>query len=108
MSTVLDDIKPADLGFDPHKFPEYRRIQLEAVELVTQNEKRFTALSIPPGGGKTLVAATIHRLTGWRTLALTITKGLMGQYKDTIDGADIRGKQNYECAELKMNCGDGA
>ena len=110
-ATSLDDFKPSDLGFDHERFPSYRQIQLEAIEQATSGEERFQALTIPTGGGKSLVAASIHKLTGWRTVILTSTLGLQSQYMrdfEHIGLTDIRGKANYKCQDFEdMTCRDG-
>lgn len=111
MSTILDMLRPEDLGFEGNRFKSYRPIQLEAIEQVSESEARFQGLALPTGAGKSLVAASIHRLTGWRTVILTSTKGLQEQYLrdfEQIGMRDIRGKLNYQCGQFeKLKCGDG-
>lgn len=103
--------KPIDLGF-PESFTEFRDCQHEAFEFALTTEKRFVALGIPPGGGKSAVAFGLAKLFGGRTTILTATHGLEDQYVETLnsDGririSHIRGRRNYPCWE-GGNCDDG-
>ena len=65
---------------------------------------RVVALSIPTGGGKSLVAWALALISGHRTLFLTPTKALQDQYErtlarqtETVHAADIRGQNAYVC-----------
>lgn len=100
-------MSPSDLGF-PECFSEFRPAQEEAIEYSLTSEKRFTALGAPPGLGKSLIAAALAKLLGGRTIILTATLGLQGQYQGMgIPGMrDIRGRSNYPCWE-GGNCEDG-
>ena len=105
----VEGLSPKDLGIS--NFPEYRRIQLEAIEFMVCNELRFTAMSIPTGGGKSLIAFSLHKYTGLRTAILTATLALQSQYfKDLgCDGlVDVRGRSNYQCVDFQDgNCAEG-
>lgn len=101
---------PQDLGF-PDSFSEFRSCQHEAFEHVLTSDKRFIALGIPPGGGKSGVAVGLAKLLGGRTTILTATHGLEDQYLETFNAgseriAHIRGRRNYPCWE-GGNCDDG-
>lgn len=109
MSRLLDEFTPADFGLD--RFETYRDIQKEAIEQAVYGEKRFQALALPTGAGKSLVAVSAAKLSGWKTVILTSTKGLQSQYLDDFERygmADIRGKANYRCKDVaNFNCRDG-
>lgn len=120
---------PQDLGL-PEKFKEFRVGQVEAIEYVLESTKRFNALSIPTGGGKSLAAISIALLNPKRTTILTSTRGLQDQYNsdfyldedkylsvisnlttgDIVPRTitDLRGKSNYQCQSFpKLNCKEG-
>lgn len=98
----LAEFEPVELGL-PEKFTQFRPAQLEAVEQILNNDKRFQALALPTGSGKTLIAMAAAKATGLRTAILTSTLGLMRQYeKDFLDLVAIRGKANYECQGSKQ------
>lgn len=112
IETTLTGLVPSDLELKG--FKEYRQIQLEAIEQVLGGSQRFQALALPTGAGKSLVAASIQKLTGWRTVVLTSTKGLQAQYLSDFEKAglrDIRGKNNYPCQDRRLpgelSCRDG-
>lgn len=104
-------LQPIDLGF-PDSFEEFRPCQHEAFEFALTSEKRFIAMGIPPGGGKSGVAVGLAKLFGGRTIILTATHGLEDQYNGTFNTDDrerlahIRGRRNYACWE-GGNCDDG-
>ena len=108
---MLEGLTPSDLGFDPVQFPSYRPIQLEAIEQAAYGDKRVQGLCAPTGCGKSLVATTIQRLTGWRTAITTPLKGHQDQYGENFESiglCDIRGKTNYQCQDRRdLTCRDG-
>jgi Rad3-related DNA helicase len=121
MSTLeqLDGLTPNDLGFDTADFKSFRvnpstgqQVQLEAIEFGVTCSKRFVGINAATGLGKTLIAASIAKLTGMRTVILTATKGLQEQYKNSLGKyglVDIRGRSNYECSDYgNLNCKSGA
>ena len=57
---------PAACGA-PASFLEWRQGQPEAICHVVDSPQRISALVLPTGSGKSLVAATLATLTGWRT-----------------------------------------
>lgn len=108
---VLDDLRPVDLGLDA--FAEFRHIQLQAIEQILYSDERFVGLALPAGAGKSLVAAAIPKLTGWRTVLLTSSRGLQAQYATEFPWFyPISGRQNYPCTswppENEVNCDEGA
>jgi Rad3-related DNA helicase len=106
----LSQYTPAELGL-PEKFDQFRPCQVEAVEWAADQERRrFVGLGLPPGSGKSLIAAALAKVTGMRTAVLTATKALQEQYAaDFLDLVDIRGKANYRCADkANVSCRFGA
>lgn len=95
--------EPRLLGAPDH-FPSWRPEQEDAIWAVTGSDKRFNALGMPTGSGKSLASVVAGQLLGARTLVLTSTKGLQEQYSrdfTTVGMEDIRGMNNYRCAELE-------
>lgn len=90
---------PADFGLH---YPSWREGQEDAVSEVLANDKRFTALCLATGAGKTGVYMTLAQMEEGRTAILTMTKPLQKQIGDEFNfTTDIRGKGNYPCIELQ-------
>lgn len=99
---------PADFGFGD-EFPEFRKdprngreVQLEAIEFAAYSDKRFVGMSVPTGVGKSLIAVTVQKLSGLRTVVLTGTKGLQSQYQNSFSKyglVTIMGRSNYRCGD---------
>ena len=93
---------PAACGA-PASFLEWRQGQPEAICHVVDSPQRISALVLPTGSGKSLVAATLATLTGWRTAILTSTKGLQDQIGAAFAETglnDLRGQTAYRCRAL--------
>lgn len=91
-------MKPKDLGL-PARFKSWRPGQLDAVMDAAADDKRFVALAMPTGSGKSAVYMAIAHLMG-RTAILTSTKGLQDQLMREFkrEGlAEVRGQNNYTC-----------
>jgi len=88
----------------PPDFAQWRAGQPGAVCHVVDSPARVCGLVLPTGSGKSLVAATIATLTGWRTAILTSTKGLQDQIHSTFHATgivDLRGQTAYPCRALE-------
>ena len=101
--SILDDVSPEDLGFDPVKFPSYRDVQRQAAQWMMYGDegrgtRRFMAAGIPAGGGKSALAVTLGELSGGKYAIITATKGLENQYVDDCPQlVNVRGRRNYRC-----------
>ena len=106
------DLTPEDIGVDIAQFPTLRKEQLEAWEFVMSNDTRVSALAMPPGAGKSLMAWGLANLMGLRSVFVTATKGLQEQYKRDFGRygmVDIRGRKNYQCQDFDhLDCQGGA
>lgn len=92
---------PTDFDLPAH-FSSYRPAQEQALLHALADDKRITAMQLPTGIGKSLIAATIAKHLG-RTAILTGTLGLMEQYGTDFRPSglcDIRGRSNYVCDTL--------
>jgi Rad3-related DNA helicase len=118
VETGRGGVRPSDLGFGP-EFPDYRvnprnqqPVQWEAIEFAALSDARFIGISVPTGVGKSLAAASIHKLTCLRTVTLTATRALQAQYKKDFERYglfDIQGRSNYSCLEWdNLDCRSGA
>lgn len=90
---------PCALGA-PRKFTRFHAQQYDVLMRFLDSRKRFFALSLPAGSGKTLLAWSFAAMTGMRTLILTSTRQLMVQYMTDFEHhrlVDIKGQQNYVC-----------
>lgn len=96
MSTFV----PCDIGLPSH-FTDWRPKQLDAVNFITDTDKRFIATCAPTGFGKSLMYMAAAYLSGMRTVVLTSTKGLQDQIARDFEtiSTDIRGMQNYLCSQ---------
>lgn len=91
------DYCPQDLGLPP-RYESFRDTQSEAIEYALyDSQKRFTALGLPTGSGKTAAAIAISKLMGVKAVYLTATRGLEDQVSGEFDIVDVRGKANYGC-----------
>lgn len=103
MPSLFSSIVPADLNL-PTRFTEFREAQGQAIDYVlyeTDDKKKFTALGLPTGSGKSLLGMAIARVTDLKAVYTTATKGLEDQIcKDFEESGvkDVRGKNNYTCA----------
>lgn len=101
MSVAAPLPTPVEMGF-PEKFAAYYPDQLEAIDRIVGNARRFTALAMPTGSGKSLTGVTAAMLHPdvTRAVYLTSTKGLQDQgARDfaSIGLIDLRGARNYPC-----------
>lgn len=96
---------PVDLGF-PDKFLSWYPDQITAIDKAVLNPKRFTALAMPTGSGKSVtgIATALLHAGVKRALYLTSTKGLQDQLATDFSGLgllDIRGQRNYTCTAVR-------
>lgn len=101
---------PREIGL-PDKFDRWRPAQEHAIDVMITNQKRFTAFSIPTGGGKSPLAVAAALIPGVPTCIVTNSRGLQSQYMrdfEEIGMVDIRGRANYKC-DLKpeYTCDEG-
>jgi ATP-dependent DNA helicase DinG len=100
---------PVELGF-PAKFTSFYPEQVEAIDRCVFNDKRFTALAMPTGAGKSPVgvATALLHPDVRRAIYLTSTKGLQDQLAqdfETVGLYDLRGARNYPCDALDVRNG---
>lgn len=100
---------PSDLGL-PDKFKTWRPGQWSNIETAVATDKRFIAMSMPTGGGKSVACVASAILEASRAIYLTSTKGLQTQLKDDFSSCgmfDMRGRQNYHCVKGSISCAEG-
>lgn len=72
---------------------------------------RFLGAAIPTGGGKTLDALLLAKLSGVRVGILTATKGLQTQYlrdATALGGVEVKGQNNFRCTLVPtLNADEG-
>ena len=113
------DLIPSDLGLDPEQFPEYRSnpttgepVQLQAIEFAMECDKRFCGMCVPTGVGKSLIAVSVTKIMGLRTVVLTGTVSLQDQYMTSFNRygmVEIKGRSRYECGDYPdLDCFGGA
>lgn len=101
--------KPADMGFDPIKFPMWRAVQLANAEDVVNSTTRATACCMPVGTGKSLAYVALAKLMQQPTVILTGTNSLLAQlHSDFPDIPVVKGRANYECEGGYGTCEEGA
>lgn len=90
---------PQQLGL-PEKFSVWRPLQEEAIRLLLTDKSRVTALAIPTGGGKSVIAVAFALITKKPTCYVTDSRGLQDQLMEdfsSIGLVDLRGRRNYPC-----------
>src|SRR3989304_3668455 len=101
-TTVLPLLPPYAYGMPP-KYDTWYPSQWQAVQDALDVRTRFIGECVPTGGGKSLIAILLAKLSGMRTVYLTATKALQDQVlRDfyTVDVTDMRGQMNYPCLEV--------
>lgn len=61
---------------------------------------RFLGIAAPTGSGKSVLATTVAKMTGARTIILTATKALQIQYLQDLSalgGVSVTGQNNFNC-----------
>jgi len=100
---------PADLGFNPSKFPAWRSVQIRNADEVLNSLTRVTASCMPVGTGKSLDEVAIAKLLNQPAVILTATNNLLKQLNDDFpDLPVIKGRANYECEGGYGSCDEGA
>lgn len=100
MPTTLPS--PFSLGL-PARFTDWRPDQIPALDLVLNSPKRFIALAMPTGSGKTVAYMAASHLHEGRAVVLTATKGLQDQIEGEFGEmgvVDVRGQNAYPCKAL--------
>jgi ATP-dependent DNA helicase DinG len=100
----LDLLPPPPAIGAPEHFSDWRAHQPPAILKATDTEKRFVAMVLPTGSGKSLTVVGASLLAGWRCAILTSTKLLQHQYTDDfseIGMVDVRGMNAYPCVAFK-------
>src|SRR5438552_13583173 len=93
---------PNSLGA-PQRYDTWRQGQGEAFLRAVDSDKRFVALTLSTGSGKSLIYMVAALATGRRVAVLTATKALENQLLHDFEEVglrDIRGQTNYPCAIL--------
>lgn len=90
-------MKPGDLQL-PSKFGEFRQGQLETSAKIGASGKYAYLLDAPTGIGKSLIAATVQRLSNKNIVYTCTTKQLQDQLvRDFPYAKTIKGRNNYRC-----------
>lgn len=98
---------PQQLGL-PAQFTDWRPHQDHALQRILGTGKRFIAMVLPTGAGKSLLGVAAGLGRGKRTLYLTSTKGLQDQIAGDFESTgivDVRGQNNYLCLYRDDNGG---
>lgn len=93
-------IKPSMLNL-PEKFDSYRLGQFEIAAKIAGSTKYAYMLDAPTGIGKSLIAATIQRLTEKNMTFVCATKQLQSQILNDFPYArTLKGRSNYRCEKF--------
>jgi len=94
-------MNPSDLRLPP-KFKEFRNRQLEIAAKIVNSTKYAYLLDAPTGVGKSLIAATVQRLTNQNVVYCCTTKQLQDQLLHDFPYAKtIKGRSNYRCLKFR-------
>src|ERR1035437_1810753 len=101
--SIYSDIAPSFFNL-PEKFTSFRPAQAEALEYaVYHTTRKFTALGLPTGSGKSLLAVAIAKALGVKAVYLTATRALEDQVSREFAESgmvDVRGRSNYQCGQM--------
>lgn len=99
-------LSPKDLGL-PEKFESWRPGQDAAFGWLLQSARRFSAVAIGTGVGKSALGVAYRQAMGLRAVYVVSTLGLGDQVgRDFPAAADVRGMRNYECLDDGGTCED--
>lgn len=105
------DLEPADLGL-PEKFASFRPQQKDGIARINDHPGRYIAVSMPTGGGKSLLYIGAALFAGYRVCVLTMTKALQTQLIEDFGAVgltDCRGRANFSCLSRQgANCEIGS
>ena len=94
-------MRPIDLEL-PEKFDEFRKGQLEIAARINVSDKYAFLLDAPTGIGKSLIAATVQRLSATNLLYVCTTKQLQDQLLNDFPYAKtVKGRGNYACLKYE-------
>jgi Rad3-related DNA helicase len=100
LKIILDNIKPGDL-YLPAKFETFEKKQVEVLQQLVPEKKKYRLLEAPCGFGKSVVAAASGRVRGMimenkaagqRMIITCIQKSLQQQFVDDFSH-DSTGKE---------------
>jgi len=95
----------------PSWYPGQEDIFESCIAWLNDNDSRFLCLSAPTGSGKSILAVLSAKMSGRRTVILTVTKGLQTQIMDdfgVLGAVDIRGQNAYSCKMVPtLRCDEG-
>ena len=103
VTSVVGNTLPPPVAFGlPPSYTTWYPSQFQALTDAMDAKSRFVGQCIPTGGGKSLIAAALAKITGQqglRTVYLTSTRALQDQVLRDFHTifTDIRGQRNYPC-----------
>lgn len=100
------DIEELARKFFPYPTPNPGQIEaiVQTIKNIINGDTHII-IEAPTGVGKSVIAATIHKVMrhikpSFRTTIITATKGLQDQYTEDFKFVtDLKGKQNYHCLQ---------
>src|SRR4051812_11451789 len=90
----LAGFTPEELGLPADRFPEFREIQVEAIEQIANGEKRFQALCLPTG---------CHA----RGQGILMSSGIIKKVQDIEVGDELMGWDSEPRTVLRLRRGNG-
>ena len=88
---------PLEYGLPAPSWWAYQKETVEAL-IAAFDRSRYVMLKAPTGAGKTILAAALSKEMDWRSVYLTETINLQGQYLRTLSGAKTAtGRRNHQC-----------
>lgn len=109
--TDIQDTKPRNIyDFFPHdEYRMYQKETIRAIEKAYSDGYKYVLVEGPCGSGKSAIAITLGKYYDDAFL-ITSQKILQEQYMNdysSIEVADIRGRNNYQCAFMPGDCNNG-
>lgn len=96
---------PTEFGL-PAKFDSWRKFQGQAVLDALSSDKRFIAMCLPCGVGKSGAGIVLANIDNLRMVYLTSSKALQGQLMADFESTglvSVQGQANYDCIDPDSN-----
>ncbi len=107
--TDLETLNLAKSNFSFYRDKPFRKLQAEAIQYISDSEKKIVVVSAATGAGKSLIGMTSGSVSG-RLTYLVHTKILQNQITaDFPEASSLFGRANYQCLNNpEVSCGECA
>jgi len=105
--TDLETLHLAKNNFSNYRDKSFRKLQAEAIQYISDSDKKIVVVSAATGAGKSLIGMTSGSVSG-RLTYLVHTKILQNQITaDFPEASSLFGRANYQCLNNpEVSCGE--